>query len=270
MIRCDNQPLLAAAAETAWKKDAEKVVTDIMAAFHAAEPGRRPKLNFNRAGAVYEKLRTVLREVFNNKCAYCEKALGSDSGEIEHYRPKAEVTGAPDHPGYYWLVVQPNNLFISCSRCNSKKRNKFPVRGTRSNDPAMTPEQLDISENPLLLNPYRHDSADHLRFTHGSGKVIGVSPEGSETIKALKLDDEELEKERRQAQEDAWDKLFARYHDKPDEFRKTLREIFAGNYQFSAPVIVHVTERFRERGLIHDMKPPFAYRFDPAPLHVPV
>src|SRR5689334_11474328 len=67
-----------------------------------------------------ELKRWLLKNVFANKCAYCEKKFVKESTDAEHYRPKGGVQHAGpdrsepirvvgpdgvarDHPGYFWL-----------------------------------------------------------------------------------------------------------------------------------------------------------------------
>src|SRR4030095_9317309 len=74
----------------------------------------------------------VLRKVFNNKCAYCETAVGAGTfGEIDQFRPKAgsydiHTKLSLDH--YWWLAYDWNNLYLVCQVCNSNKGSKFPVK----------------------------------------------------------------------------------------------------------------------------------------------
>jgi uncharacterized protein (TIGR02646 family) len=65
----------------------------------------------------------------NKKCCYCERRRDMNrESDIDHFRPKAEVTMAPDHKGYWWLAYDWNNLLFCCRYCNqSYKLNHFPV-----------------------------------------------------------------------------------------------------------------------------------------------
>lgn len=83
----------------------------------------------------------LLKNVFHNKCAYCETPVGRSIFHAEHYRPKKGVTTEKgrvkirdaggqecDHPGYFWLAFHWQNLLPSCARCNSpNKKNRFPL-----------------------------------------------------------------------------------------------------------------------------------------------
>lgn len=102
---------------------------------------------------------------YHNKCAYCERICKAD---IEHYRPKKKVSNEEDHDGYYWLCYEWSNLIPSCITCNRDggKHNKFPILGTRVNEPPklLNDNELDldkfkannhplIDETPYLLHP---------------------------------------------------------------------------------------------------------------------
>lgn len=150
--------------------------------FMDANNGDLPKnMDFN----IYRdaSVKRVLIEMFHRKCAYCEwdAVVGSD-GDIEHYRPKKGVTDADnvgvEHPGYWWLAMQWENLLLSCQHCNQSRRqlihepglseeeiererrenrlrttgkkNRFPVEG----DAWVVVHTGDVAdENPLLINP---------------------------------------------------------------------------------------------------------------------
>src|ERR1700733_7022505 len=79
--------------------------------------------------ALYKRFRNELENAFFNKCAYCETKLDAlIKPTIEHYRPKAGITGVVGHPGYYWLAFAWGNLLPVCNPCNSAKANKFPLK----------------------------------------------------------------------------------------------------------------------------------------------
>ncbi len=64
-----------------------------------------------------------LKELYHNKCAYCESFMSDDTFTVEHYRPKK---GDGDY-SYYWLGYEWSNLLPVCKKCNNKKRGQFPV-----------------------------------------------------------------------------------------------------------------------------------------------
>jgi uncharacterized protein (TIGR02646 family) len=60
-------------------------------------------------------LRSALRQISHEKCAYCEGRLGAQAGqEIEHYLPKANVN----------LAFEWTNLLPSCGLCNQAKKDE--------------------------------------------------------------------------------------------------------------------------------------------------
>lgn len=73
------------------------------------EPSCLAKKEYNHPDVV-----DALRDIFYDKCYLCERANIQDV-EIEHLVP---------HEGNDVLRFQWNNLFYSCSRCNSIKSNK--------------------------------------------------------------------------------------------------------------------------------------------------
>lgn len=111
--------------------------------------------DFKTAVYGHENVRAALDLIYLSKCAFCETDTSAGATlQVEHYRPKAKVTGANTHPGYYWLGYQWSNLLLACSSCNNKKRNRFPVNANRAGNPP-----LDAAGN-LDANRCRVDSAD--------------------------------------------------------------------------------------------------------------
>lgn len=126
----------------------------------------------------------ALREMFLNKCAYCEDRFGSNvDPEVEHFRPKGavEVTAADGKamdraPGYYWLATRWENLTLSCPVCNKKQSRamyggiddslcgkgcRFPLEdeAKRAKGPGD-----ELYESPLLLDPSTSDVERYFTF----------------------------------------------------------------------------------------------------------
>lgn len=77
-----------------------------------------------------DDVRTALWAMQHQKCCYCERKRDKKSeSDIDHFRPKADVTEADGtHKGYWWLAYEWANLFFSCRKCNQEhKKNHFPV-----------------------------------------------------------------------------------------------------------------------------------------------
>ena len=136
------------------------------------------------------------------KCAYCERHLNGDPGEVEHYRPKGgyinPATGKLVTPGYWWLAYSWDNMLLSCSACNrSYKKNNFPLEDENQRNIA----GRDISqEKPLLINPAQEDPASHIEFNEWvvrPKKVDGcVDLKGKTTIEVLQLNRKDLKDQR--------------------------------------------------------------------------
>ena len=174
---------------------------------------------------------------FFGKCAYCESPLELIDGDIDHFRPKAEVrdengdlvvvvaTGAR-HPGYYWLAYHWKNLLPSCKTCNQIfKGAKFPVLGIHATSPAEVAQ-----EQPLLLNPLSEDPEEdpikHLKVDE-TGIIAGITPRGDTTIKVLGLRRDPLQTRRRSAYLEA-QALWRRLNDGEPQARADLKAIVEG------------------------------------------
>lgn len=149
-----------------------------------------------------DSVKTQLYAIFHGKCAYCETFYPAVAPvDVEHYRPKGGVSQDADHPGYWWLAMEWENLLPSCIHCNrlnkhatpklstqlvelradgtgfseqykvtTGKGNHFPILGLRA-----TPASRDCStEYPLLLNPCLDDPQEHLAFHVDRKKLIGL------------------------------------------------------------------------------------------------
>ncbi|MEY2483244.1 MAG: hypothetical protein QOK24_1772 [Verrucomicrobiota bacterium] len=141
-----------------------------------------------------EDVRGVLFNTQFGKCAYCERRREKKyESDVEHFRPKAAVTGETDHPGYWWLAYDWSNYFYACKPCNEgRKKTQFPllptgIRATSPNDSLET-------EYPELINPMDENPEDLLCYTwqHSEGrfvKVVGTDDlgRGAKTVSVLDL-----------------------------------------------------------------------------------
>jgi hypothetical protein len=139
------------------------------------------------------------------KCMYCEQKFDAGSyGDAEHFRPKGEVTEhrqkLDNHPGYYWLAYEWQNLLLSCEKCNRPHRdamgvshpgklNEFPIDGTRVSEPNPKPElwwtELE-AEKPLLLHPYFDNPEVHFDAAP-EGFLQHKTEQGQTTIEVCDL-----------------------------------------------------------------------------------
>jgi len=195
--------------EGSARKEREKNATHLAAAEH-------DKVKFGLYK--HDDVRQALHQLFGRKCVFCESSLlGSQPGDIEHYRPKGKasvidpVTGAHTQAsdGYPWLAASWNNLLLSCADCNRPRRQAdgegavrvlgkgclFPLPAGQQH--ADTPWGV-LKEKALLLNPRRDDPDQHLLFTDEGGIVPlpgdagGRSERGAATIACCGLDRAEL------------------------------------------------------------------------------
>lgn len=160
------------------------------------------ELKFNRYKE--DKVKQALDKLFHGKCAYCESFYaGTQPVDVEHYRPKGGVDGVDEHPGYWWLAGDWENLLPSCIDCNRKRRQKTPdapsgqlVSLTRDGDfdrqrtlstgkatafpleqdsPRASKENDNIDdEKRLLLDPTREDPENDIVFHVDREKLISL------------------------------------------------------------------------------------------------
>lgn len=112
-----------------------------------------------------ESVRVALDERhYRGKCCYTERRRDNKlERDVEHFRPKAKVTGENNHPGYWWLAYSWDNLLISSKVSNSiYKANHFPLLpgGVRAR---LETDSLD-EEKPALINPALEDPAFFITF----------------------------------------------------------------------------------------------------------
>ena len=147
------------------------------------------------------------------KCAYCEVSLARFDWDVEHYRPKGRVRERRDHPGYYWLAYDWENLLPSCTYCNQNrkerptfedpvpgesggKHDQFPIADETKR--AMSPGDDYSLEEPLLIDPSIEDPSDHLGYFPAGGMfALGASRKGETSIRIFRLNLRRIVNERR-------------------------------------------------------------------------
>jgi hypothetical protein len=238
---------------TEWKNRAEAAKQKAVQAYLDK---KRP-IKFNQE--IWSELKWHLFDLFYGKCAYCEsKPLAVTSGDVEHYRPKAKITGDknwpgdPEHPGYYWLAYDINNLLPSCESCNRNfgKMNRFPVNGQHAPDEASL-----VNEEPLLLNPYSLtiNPREHLTFTDvGRALAMNNSSYGTASIEVYQLNRPDLGEPRTKAIQEVrqdWSTFIVRLTSKTrKEIRDLLfEELVMGRRAYSAAQLSEL-ERITQSG----------------------
>jgi uncharacterized protein (TIGR02646 family) len=214
---------------TAWKTRALSL-TDAVA---RARAENRP-FDFDRH-SIWKDLKEFLFDLFNDTCAYCESSLKATSyGAVEHYRPKQL---------YDWLAFEVSNFLPTCTRCNTSKGTKFPLKADAAR--ATTSAEL-TGEVPLLLNPYEPMSvSSHIVFVSADGMAPGpiakgVTDRGTESIQILDLNRSDLVLERLLEQQRAYveyvTQRFAHIHP-----IQVLEQLMAGTRPFSAASLAAVS-----------------------------
>ncbi len=152
------------------------------------------------------EVRRKLRELYYNKCAYCESK--EHKPEVEHYRPKKGVKEeGKAHLGYYWLCYEWSNLLPACHYCNTDKGKKtqFPIIGKRVYKPDFLGNgKLDkakckaknaplINELPYLLHPEIDNPKPFFKFdTTGKIEGLDAANRGEKTIEICDLNRDNL------------------------------------------------------------------------------
>jgi hypothetical protein len=172
MIHMDFDPVQLTGEQKdwwdAWSKRADRATINAIEAWE--ESGGTTNIPWD--SSVWADLKAwLLKNVFHDKCAYCETKIVRFYGDAEHYRPKggvkyvmpgsnkqaiAQVTDEAgnlrDHPGYFWLAYHWRNLVPACQCCNSGKgkQNQFPVKNYHVLWKKCTPAEV----NQLRDKPY--------------------------------------------------------------------------------------------------------------------
>jgi hypothetical protein len=185
-------------------------------------------------GTTEFSVRVALKNIYKNKCAYCEKL--THAPKIEHHRPKGKVVGTNNqNRGYYWLCYEWTNLLPSCTDCNSieSKGSKYPILGNRNNthpkqgNPPVTYRpnfiydvKYNTNEQPLLLHPEYCNPEENFDFNL-NGKIYGITTEGIETVSVIKLDNDDL---------NGWRKKIY------DEYFSNLKKIILKYFRINNPI----------------------------------
>jgi 5-methylcytosine-specific restriction endonuclease McrA len=207
---------------------------------------------------LWSEIKQYLFYLSNNKCGYCEANVRvTSSGHVEHYRPKKKVEENSKHPGYYWLAYEIDNYIPCCENCNSArgKRNHFPL--VDENQRAKGPKGL-AAEEPLLLNPFKEDPSEHIRFIGPEdplrfGQLEGTTPKGKASVKIYNLNRGDLVRDRQTAYRAIKDRLDLAKA-RPQVRERILEEYKSGECEYYIMVEPVLTDWFRERELIERAK----------------
>ena len=112
---------------------------------------------------IKKPLKEAMLDMSHGKCSYCECALGIESKDvtIDHFLPKKSHEG---------LVVEWENLFPACLRCNRKKNNR----------------------EEKIINPCENEPREYLGIVNANRfrfKAIDSGGIGESTIDVIGLND---------------------------------------------------------------------------------
>jgi len=142
--------------------------------------------HYNKPAVVH-----ALWDMQYGKCCYCERRL-PDKGHlkaVDHFAPKAIFRGRRNE----WP-----NLLLSCSQCNGKKSDKFPmILSLEENEDKVLYVEHEHSGVAAIIDPGHEDPEEHLEFDFtgeewrdkwGAVRAKGGSVLGTETIATIGLD----------------------------------------------------------------------------------
>ena len=219
-------------------------------------------------------LKWTLKQIYYEKCAFCESDLKNEVGDIEHFRPKNknknknQTKKCDKTYSYYWLAFSWDNLLPACSKCNGKKSNCFDIDGDRANfikenleDLHYKTEQYNKIEKPKLLHPEYDKFEDKIKFTK-NGKIDSENERVLYTVQICDLNRENLRKSRQDIVDDfindlnkhlvSFDTFYNGEHDNLDiclEYFKATIENFCeqSNIQYQYSLIrKYVKDNFEE------------------------
>ncbi|WP_204346195.1 AAA family ATPase [Psychroserpens algicola] len=177
----------------------EKEMLEAEQFFKSAEQTRGQRRFRFKAITSSRTIKNSLIDLFHGKCAYCETKIQNNNHlDLEHYRPKSSVLESQDHPGYWWLAHDWDNLLVACNVCNRSYYSKSGKRGKANRFPlldeskrAFSPKNPISKETPLILNPCVDEPENHLTYTD-DGKVSSRTKQGQTSIMVLGLNRPEL------------------------------------------------------------------------------
>lgn len=158
--------------------------------FFKRSPSERRQELHEFGGEIYadDDVHAALRDLFHDKCAYCESPPGELQAPIvDHFRPPAgalDLDGSyhPDH--YWWLAYEWENLYLVCPDCSQMKGTRFPVAAERA-APRLRGDEL-WAEQAKLIDPCTDDPETHLVYSV-DGYVSSGTERGKVTIEVLAL-----------------------------------------------------------------------------------
>ena len=166
----------------------------------SAYEANQEKFDFASSIYAHESVKEALIKAQHQKCCFCERIIGKN-GDVEHFRPKGAYQQAQGeslkYPAYYWLAYQWENLYLSCSSCNSRhKKNLFPLQDPSKR--ATNHNQRITKESPLFIDCGKENPEEFIGFRAEYAYAIDGNSRGEITIDYLDLNSDDLIESRRQ------------------------------------------------------------------------
>ena len=167
-------------------------------------------------------LKWTLKQIYHEKCAFCESYIKNEVGDIEHFRPKNssdnQAKKCDKTYSYYWLAFSWDNLLPCCSRCNGKKSNCFDIEGERVefHDEKLADlhnkiESYNNQEKPKLLHPEYDNFESDIRFSK-YGEIESDNDRVNYTVRICDLNRTNLKESREIVISDFINKLEQHLH----------------------------------------------------------
>jgi uncharacterized protein (TIGR02646 family) len=141
----------------------------------------------NAKASVWRAADSALRKASHDKCWYCEIRQDRSDKPVDHFRPKNSIAEDSNHPGYYWLAFEWTNFRLSCTFCNSKRRDVEggTKGGKHDHFPIVPPpthaySAADRADRPKLLDPT--DDADTKLLTFLANGFPHPSTDNKEAV----------------------------------------------------------------------------------------
>jgi uncharacterized protein (TIGR02646 family) len=210
-----------------------------------------------------KSVKEALIKAQHKKCCFCERIIGKN-GDVEHFRPKGAYQQAQGeslkYPAYYWLAYKWENLYLSCSSCNSRhKKNLFPLQDPSKR--ATNHNQRITKESPMFIDCGKENPEEFIGFRAEYAYAIDENPRGQITIDYLDLNSEDLVESRRQRLNSLrkLSKVLLSAMEYPDdqkiqkiadELKVTLKEYLLDSAEFAAAARCAISAKFQESDLI--------------------
>jgi hypothetical protein len=164
-------------AEASWFKEAEAALNEARTKANGKERSDFIKSNSH----VWTKLKPKLEKLSHRKCWYCESREKRSDRSVDHYRPKNNVRDS-NHNGYWWRAFLADNYRLSCTYCNSRRRDRqtghpggkgdyFPLWDESKRVLKESDDAECKYEDPLLLDPCKRTDIDLLWFSE-DGRAV--------------------------------------------------------------------------------------------------